>query len=46
MQAVPMIWHPAIQAEQLRQAFPERTVVEITATSPGDLSQKWIDHVQ
>jgi hypothetical protein len=45
MQCVPLVWHPRITASDCRAAWPERTVVEVRASSPEELNEKWSVHV-
>ena len=39
--AVPLIWCPGISLEDVKQACPEKTVIEITGDSVEDIKQQW-----
>ncbi len=39
--SVPTIWHPGISCEEVKQACPHRTVIEITAITADELNAKW-----
>ncbi len=45
MGAVPMIWHEAVSAAAAAAAFPERTIVELSADSPANLYAQWRENV-